>query len=305
MNTPIWQKYQAPIALFSLLISCFVLLLSFSRENKQTKGDVYDLPQVVRPPKIKSSLSFAGEAIHMNIDIKERMERDLITNSYFHTSTVMAIKNAPRYFPMIETILAEKGIPDDFKYLCVAESNLTNATSPANAKGFWQFLKGTALDYGLEVNTEVEERFNVEKSTRAACSYLKTLYNQTGSWVNAAAAYNIGIGNFQKTALSQGEKNYFDMNLNEETSRYVFRIMAIKEILSNPEAFGYYVDEDQRYTPLENYREEIVSQTILNLGEFARQNRISYRLLKYYNPWLIDNKLTVTGGKSYKIKIPN
>lgn len=303
MNFPVWQKYQTPITLCSLLISCFVLFISFSQESKPIKNAIYDLPQIVRPPKIKNNLSFAGEEIAMNIDVKERMERDLITNSYFHTSTVMAIKNAPRYFPVIEKILAEKGVPDDFKFLCVAESNMTNATSPANAKGFWQFLKGTALDYGLEVNAEVEERFHLEKSTRAAASYLKTLYNQTGSWVNAAAAYNMGIGNFQKTALGQGEKNYFDMNLNEETSRYLFRIMAIKEIISNPESFGYYVDEDQRYSPLSDFTEVIVTQSIPNLGEFARKNGVSYRMLKYYNPWLIDSKLTVSNGKQYTIKL--
>jgi membrane-bound lytic murein transglycosylase D len=287
-----------PIAIISLLMTTVLLFLS---SNKNT---TYDLTQMVKPPKMRSSYQFAGEEIPMNIDTKERMEKELLTNSYFHTSTILAIKNASRFFPMIERILAEEGVPDDFKYLAVAESNLSNATSPAGAKGLWQFMKGTAADYGLEVSADIDERFHYEKSTRAACKYLKTLKNQSGSWVNAAASYNMGFGNFGKNSSSQNEKSYFDMNLVEETSRYVFRIVAIKEILSDPSSFGFQVDEDRKHTPHDNLKQIEVSSSILNLGEFAHQNSTTYRLLKYYNPWLIDTKVLYK-GKPYTVQIPN
>jgi hypothetical protein len=273
----------------------------FLSSNRNT---TYDLSQIVKPPKIRSEYRFAGEDIPMNIDTKERLEKELLTNSYFHTSTILAIKNAPRFFPMIERILAEEGVPEDFKYLAVAESNLSNATSPAGAKGLWQFMKSTALEYGLEVSADVDERFHYEKSTRAACKYLKTLKNQSGSWSNAAACYNMGYGNFSKNATLQGEKSFFDMNLVEETSRYLFRIIALKEILSDPYSFGFMVEEDRKNRPIEDFKEIEISSSIMNLGDLAHQNKLSYRLLKYYNPWLIDTKV-IYKGKSYLVRIPN
>jgi membrane-bound lytic murein transglycosylase D len=285
------------IALISIAIcSCLIFLSS----NSST---TYDLSQMVRPPKMRSEYRFAGENIPMNIDTKERLEKELLTNSYFHTSTILAIKNSTRFFPMIEKILNEEGVPEDFKYLAVAESNLSNATSPAGAKGLWQFMKGTALDYGLEVSTDVDERFHYEKSTRAACKYIKTLKNQSGSWVNAAASYNMGFGNFSKNSNLQGEKSYFDLNLVEETSRYVFRIIALKEILSDPESFGFLVEDERKHSPHNNLKDVEINSTILNLGDFAHQNKVSYRLLKYYNPWLIDSKVSLK-GKPYLVKIP-
>jgi membrane-bound lytic murein transglycosylase D len=289
------------ISLLAILMSSIVLFISYSHVD--VKMPFYDLPQLVKPPKIKDSYSFASEIIPMNPDTKERIERELLTNSYFHTSTVLALKNAPKFFPMIEKILSEEGVPDDFKYLAVAESNMSNATSPAGAKGLWQFMKATAPDYGLEVNTEVDERFHYEKSTRAACKYLKNLKTMTGSWVNAAAAFNMGVGNLSKTLAAQGEKSYFDANLTEETSRYVFRILALKEILSSPESFGFYVDEDTKYSPFTNYREVEINSSIVSLSEFAHQNGLTYRMLKYYNPWLIDTRLTYK-SKPYRVKIP-
>ena len=239
----------------------------------------------------------------MNVDTRERMEKELLVNSYYHTSTVLAIKNAPRFFPMIEKILKEEGIPDDFKYLAVAESNLSNASSSAGAKGLWQFLKGTAGDFGLEVNTEVEERFHYEKSTRAAAKFIRYLYDRTGSWVNAAGAYNMGLANLNKTLETQREKSIFDLNVNDETSRYIFRIVALKEILSMPQAYGFYVDEDQKYQPIKNVKEVAVNSPVENLSDLAHQYGLSYRMLKYYNPWLIDSKLSAK-DKTYTILIP-
>lgn len=289
------------IAIFAVLMSCMVLFLSY--KNVDAKMMLYDLPQLVKPPKIKDSYNFAGEIVPMNPDTKERIEKELLTNSYFHTSTVLALKNAPKFFPLIEKILSEEKVPDDFKYLAVAESNLSNATSPAGAKGLWQFMKATAPEYGLEVSTEVDERFHYEKATRAACRYLKNLKAMTGSWTNAAAAYNMGVGNLSKTLTAQGESSYFDANLTEETSRYVFRILALKEIISSPESFGFYVDDDTKYKPFTSYKEVEINTSLISLADFAHEHGLTYRMFKYYNPWLIDTKLTYK-GKPYVVKIP-
>jgi membrane-bound lytic murein transglycosylase D len=296
------QKLVFAVSTLAIVMCTSII---FVASSDKLNMPLYDLPQLVKPPKLKDNFSFAGEAIPLNIDTRERLEKELLTNSYYHTSTVLALKNSTRFFPMIERILAEEGVPEDFKFLAVAESNLSNATSPASAKGMWQFMKGTALDYGLEVTPEVEERFHYEKATRAACKYIKNLYRSSGSWTNAAACYNMGLGNFSKTITGQHEKSFFDLNLNEETSRYIFRIVALKEILSDPQSFGYYVDEDQKYKPIADYKEVTVNQSYANISDLAHANNITYRLLKYYNPWLIDTKLTVTPGKSYVIKVPN
>jgi membrane-bound lytic murein transglycosylase D len=286
------------ISILFIAMTSFMMFVSYTSNEA-----IYDLGQVVKPPRIRSTYEFAGEQIPINVDTKERLEKELLTNSYFHTSTTLAILNSKRFFPMIEAILAEEGVPDDFKYLAVAESNLSNATSVAGAKGLWQFMKGTALEYGLEVSTDIEERFHYEKSTRAACKYLKTLKSQSGSWVNAAACYNMGYGNFSKNKSAQSENSYFDMNLNEETSRYVFRIIALKEILMEPKAFGYFVEDDRYHEPLNDVKEVVVDANIENLGQFAHQNNTTYRMLKFYNPWLMDNKVMMK-GKTYTVKIP-
>ena len=286
-----------------LIIFTLIAVLFISTKDSKHVGYLYDLPQLIKPPKLVENIEFAGEKIPINEDTRERLERELLINSYHHTSTVMAIKLAPKYFPMIERILKEENVPLDFKFLAVAESNLTNATSPASAKGLWQFLKGTAIDYSLEVNSEIDERFHYEKSTRAAAKYLKFLYNQTGSWSNAAAAYNMGLGNLNKTKEAQKENSFYDLNLNEETSRYLFRIAAIKEILSNPEKYGFYIDEDQKYSEYKNVKIVQIESPIISLSDLAHQNGITYRMIKYYNPWLIDTKIS-SQKKTYNIIIP-
>ena len=282
-----------------------VVVLGFGIANvlPDAMPPLNELPQLVRPPRLKDQFTFAGEKLPMNVDTRERMEKELLVNSYYHTSTVLAIKNAPRFFPMIERILKEEGIPDDFKYLAVAESNLSNASSSAGAKGLWQFLKGTAGDFGLEVNTEIEERFHYEKSTRAAAKFIRYLYNRTGSWVNAAGAYNMGLANLNKTLETQKEQSIFDLNVNDETSRYIFRIVALKEILSRPQAYGFYVDEDQLYKPVNNVKEVTITTPVENLSDLAHEHGLSYRMLKYYNPWLIDSKITAK-DKTYTLLIP-
>lgn len=288
----------------TVLFSFFLLNSSVKDETpKQVNVNAANsLPQVVKPPKINGELFFANEKVPINVDTRERLDREFLVNSYYHSSSVIAMKNASRYFPVIDRILTEEGVPLDFKYLSVAESNLSNVISSAGARGFWQFMKGASKDYGLEINSEVDERYHLEKSTRAAAKYLRKLKEQFGSWVNAAAAYNMGPGNMRRQMNAQGESSFYDMNLNSETSRYVFRLVAIKEIMSNPSNFGFYLDEEDEYDPWSTYDVE-VTESIPDLGEFARKHGVSYRILKYYNPWLIDNKLTVVKN-TYYIKFP-
>lgn len=263
------------------------------------------LPQVIKSVPLDKGYAFAGESVPVdNFDVYERLDREMLVNSYWHSSTVLNIKAANRYFPVIEPILAEEGIPDDFKYLAVIESNLRNETSPAGARGLWQFLKSIGSYYGLEINDEVDERLNVEKSTLAACKYLKDSKRKFGSWTLAAAAYNMGDTRLRKELDQQKADNYYDLNLNDETSRYVFRILAVKEILQDPQAFGFIIDPQHLYEPLDKYQVVEVDKGITDLGDFAQEHGITYRMLKVYNPWLRTGKLTNKAGKTYQIKIP-
>ncbi|MEL6868062.1 MAG: transglycosylase SLT domain-containing protein [Bacteroidota bacterium] len=263
------------------------------------------LPQRIRSIDLNKSFDFAGERLPTeNFDVRERLDRELLRNAYWHSNTVLNIKKAYRHFPLIERILAEHGLPQDLKYLAVAESDLSNAVSPAGARGFWQFMKGTARDYKLEINSDVDERYHLEKSTHAACQFLKKYKEKFGSWTLAAAAYNMGANGLNKEIKLQRAKSYYDLNLNQETARYVFRIVAIKEIMNNPSLFGFYIDEQERYSPLEEYYLVEVNEPVSNWGDFAAKYGISYRMLKIYNPWMISSKLTNRERKTYKVKIP-
>ena len=254
---------------------------------------------------LDKNFEFCGESLPMdNFDVRERLDRELTVNTYWHSSTILSIKSTMRFFPTMERILKEEGVPTDLKYIAVAESALRNAVSPAGAKGIWQFMKGTGNEYGLEINSEIDERYHLEKSTRAAAKYLKSLRNRFGSWANAAAAYNMGGGNMNKHLREQQAESYFDLNLNEETSRYYFRLVAIKNILENPRAFGFYLDKEDYYKALDDYRVVEVDSSVENWGAFAAEQGISYRILKVYNPWLIDSKLTNRSGKTYEIRVP-
>jgi len=261
-----------------------------------------NLPQVIQAVNLDQDFTFAGEIMPNNFDTKERLDRELSVNAYWQSSTLLNLKAAHRYFPTMERVLAEQGVPDDFKYLAVAESSLRNVTSPANAKGFWQFRKLAAKEMGLEVNDEVDERYHVEKATLAAAKYLKQLHKRFGSWVNAAAAYNIGPTNYRRILKKQDQENFFDLNLTSETSRYVFRLIAIKEIMKNPNSYGFYLNDYEKYAPL-NYYEVDIDKSVSSWGAFAKEHGTTYRLLKVYNPWLRENKLTVINNK-YKVKIP-
>ncbi len=264
------------------------------------------LPQIIKPPQLADAYHFANEPLDMqNEDVRERLERELLRNIYFQSNTLLLIKRSARFFPTIEQILAEEGIPDDLKYLAVAESGLEPVKSPAGAKGYWQFMPAVGKAYQLEVNDEVDERNHLEKATRAACALLRNYRQQFGNWHLAAAAYNMGEGNVRKYLREQQAENYTDFNINPETMQYLFRIVALKSIMQAPRDFGFYVEDDEHYAPLSNYSTAVVRSSIPSLATFAKERGISYRQLKRYNPWLIADKLTVSSGKSYELKIPN
>lgn len=255
--------------------------------------------------EIPDSVSFAGEPMPLDrFDVRESLDRELLVNSYFHSQTLRLIKLAPRYFTVIEPILEEKGVPDDFKYLAVAESGLNpSAVSPARAIGFWQFLEGTARDYGMEVNNEVDERYHVEKSTYAACDYLLDAYEKYGSWALVAASFNAGMRGIDRQLERQKADDYYNLLLVTETGRYVFRIAALKLIMENPAAFNLIVPEDEKY-PVIPTKEIEIAGPVLDFADFAQAHDINYKLLKDFNPWLRQAYLTNSSGKTYTIKIP-
>ena len=251
-----------------------------------------------------SAMDFCGEKTPLHVsDVKERFDRELIVNSNLHASTLIILKRANREFPIIEPILKKYGVPDDFKYLAVAESALINATSSAGAKGFWQFMPATAKEYGMEVTDEVDERYHLIKSTEAACQYLVNAKNKMGSWTLAAASYNGGLAGVNRQITSQGETNYYDLLLTEETHRYVFRILALKEIMQNPILYGYTFRKDELYNSVPTKQVEVDS-SIPDLAAFAKEQGINYKILKVHNPWLRDKKLTNSSKKKYVIEIP-
>lgn len=306
---------QKAVQNYTLLLASFLTIVVFASYGKKKEGNteetavvesVAKIPQVIKAIDLDKPFTLAGERVPMeNPDVYERMDRELSVNTYWHSTTLLNIKNAYKYFPIIEKIMAEEGLPDDFKYLAIAESNLRNATSPAGAKGLWQFMRETGKYYDLEVTSEVDERYHLEKSTRAACKYIKDYYKRFKSWTLSAAAYNMGGTRLKREMDAQRGKTYYDLNLNQETDRYVFRIIAIKEVIGNPERFGFYLDNDEGYEPMTDFSIIEVDGPIPNLGDFALKNGISYRTLKVYNPWLRSSKLTNAARKTYEIKIPN
>ncbi|MCB9284971.1 MAG: transglycosylase SLT domain-containing protein [Lewinellaceae bacterium] len=293
-----------PILLLAGVISGIFLIFLLASRNGDDGGSS---PSHQPIPTIEKGhvYSFAGEELPIdNFDVAERLERELLVNAFYHSNTILAIKMANRYFPAIEKILKEEGVPEDLKYLAVAESGLRPVNSAADARGVWQFLKETGVQYGLEVNSEVDERYHLEKSTRAACAHFKQLKERFGTWTLAAAAYNWGGANLAEAMESQRAKTFFDLNINEETSRYIFRVVALKEVLLDPEKFGFSIPKDQLYQPLDRFKVVEVNGPVPNWGDFAEEHGTSYRMLKIYNPWLRDSKLTNKGGKTYQVEIP-
>lgn len=268
--------------------------------NEQTVNNFYRANAITLPAQI----DFAGEVTPLNLpDIKERADKEFLVNTYWQSNTILLIKRSNKYFPIIEPILKEQGIPDDFKYLAVIESGLQNVTSPAGAKGFWQIMPETGKELGLEINSEVDERYHLEKATRAACAYLKKSFEKFGSWTLAAAAYNGGNGGINTRLDKQSVGSYYDMHLGEETGRYVFRILAVKSILQNPEDYGFLINESQLYKSIP-VKHITVNDKITDLSTFAKDNGINYKILKIHNPWLVSSALTNTSKNSYSIAIP-
>lgn len=267
----------------------------FNVESAPLPAISYDLP---------NNVTFAGEQVPVELpDVRERLDKELQINIYLHSNTIFLIKRANRWLPQMQEILRAHDIPDDFKYLPLIESNLLNVVSPAEAVGYWQILKTSGKEFGLEITDEVDERYNPLKATEAACKYLKQAYRKFGNWTLVAASYNRGMGGIERAIENQREDSYYDLFLNEETSRYVFRIIAIKEIVENPLRYGFKINPKHYYEeePLE-YVE--VTETVKSLVDFAKNHGTNYKLIKRHNPWLRDEKLTVKKGRRYKIALP-
>ena len=300
------NNFLQPIKWSLMILGAFFgifFIFSFATNIDLGENKAAEPAMLIRSIILQDEYSFAGEKLTIeDWDIRERLERELYANVFQHSSTIIAIKRSMRYFPMIEKKLAEHGLPSDLKYIAVAESMLSNAVSPAGAKGVWQFMKPVSEFYGLEISEEVDERYHVEKSTEIACKYLKHLHKRFGNWSMAAAAYNIGETRFKKELDFQRATSYFDMQLNEETSRYVFRLFAIKAVLEDPEYHGYQL-KGVGYAPIEATKVITVAKSIPDLGLFAQENNISYRKLKWLNPWLIGKQLTNPLKKEYKIRL--
>ena len=249
-------------------------------------------------------MDFAGEEVPTFMaDVQERLDKEMITNMNYHTNTTLVIKRANKVFPIIEPILAKYGVPDDFKYLAVIESSLVNAVSPAGARGVWQFMPATAKEKGMEVSDEVDERYHLEKSTEAACKYLVSAKEKFGSWTLAAASYNGGMNGISRKMEEQEVSDYYDLLLTEETSRYVFRILALKEIMSKSQKYVFSIPNEALYYSVPK-KKIVIDSSITDLAKFAKTQGVNYKILKIHNPWLRDKKLTVTTGKKYEIEIP-
>lgn len=262
------------------------------------------MSQYIHDVELPKAMDFCGEPVPLDrFYVRESLERELLVNTYRHASTLLLMKRTTRWLPVIEPIMKKNNLPSDFKYLAMIESDLTNAVSPSKAVGFWQFLEGTGKQYNLEIYKEVDMRYHQEKETQAACDFLKDLYRRFKSWTLAAAAYNCGGGRISKTIEEQQVTSYYDMLLPNETERYIYRILAFKLIMENPEKYGFHISDEGWYQPLE-YKTITVTETIENLAQFAIDQGTNLKMLKYYNPWLRSDKLTISEGNSYVIKLP-
>ncbi|WP_417886793.1 lytic transglycosylase domain-containing protein [Zunongwangia sp.] len=258
----------------------------------------------IKALSIPEEIDFAGEQVPLQEpDIRERLDRELLVNTYWQSNALLLLKRAHKYFPIIEPILEQEGVPSDFKYLAVIESGLTQAVSPAQAVGFWQLLRGTGRELGLEINGNVDERYNIEKATRAACEYLKDSKRKFGSWTLAAAAYNAGRAGIARQQERQKVFDYYDLLLGEETGRYMFRILALKEIMKHPHEYGFQFEESDLYQHIP-VRHVVVDTAVNDFPDFAKKFNINYKILKIHNPWLREDHLNNSSRKKYSIQIP-
>ena len=254
-------------------------------------------------PVWPQSISFAGEVVPLDKHyVLERLDRELLVNNFWHSNSILVLKRAAKYFPIIEPILQENGIPDDFKYLAVIESGLTHVTSPAGAEGFWQFMPQTARDYGLEVNGDIDERLNLIKSTESAAAYLMDAYAEFGNWTLAAAAYNADVQRIKTSLEKQQTNSYFDLFLNEETSRYMYRMLATKLIFESPERYGFVIPKEQTY-PFPKTKLVKVGTSPIDWVAFAKSHNMSYADLREMNPWIKGYQLSNRNNTEYEIRV--
>jgi hypothetical protein len=301
------RKITLPIIYVLSGIMAFLIL--FAVQSFSDMGGTDKVPGsgpvlVASSVGIPDALIFAGERVPLeNFDTRESLDREMLVNTYWHSRTLLVLKKSRRFFTIIEPVLKRNGIPEDFKYIPMAESGFENTTSPAGAVGVWQILESTAKDYGLEVNSEVDERYHLEKSTEAACKFFLESYALYQNWTLAAASYNVGRKGISNQIERQQVNNYYDLLLNEETGRYVFRILAFKLISQNPQEYGFQLEKNDYYPPIP-VTELKIDTGVANFASFANDQGINYKILKLFNPWLRENFLTNKTGKSYIIKIP-
>jgi hypothetical protein len=295
------------ISIASLVIILFAGATYKILQSSSTDKDYYDAfnrNYKIFNVEMPEQLTFAGEPVPIDkYYVRESLERELIVNTYWNSNTLLLFKRAFRFFPIIEPIFKQYGIPDDLKYVVLIESNLENVVSPAGAAGYWQFMKNTATSYGLEISDEVDERLNIEKATVAACKYFSNAYKVYKNWTLAAASYNIGVGGLSEHLKTQKIYNYYDLHLNKETIRYVYRIIAVKTIFQNPSKYGYYIRLKDLYPPIPTQIITIDS-AVSDISQFAIDNKVNFRVIKDLNPWILKNSLKNTAKKRYEIKIP-
>jgi len=287
--------------IFFIFLLILFTVISCKTETKDVKPTVETVKQNL-PPIPKSIILFGEKVSLEDEDIRERLDREIMANAYFHSQTILNMKRAARYFPVIEPILKEQNLPNDFKYLPIIESNLANVTSPAGAKGYWQFMPETGREYNLLIDDEVDERYNMSKATRAACNYLKNAKDSVGTWMLATAAYNRGIGGIKSDMKWQEATHYFDMDMNGETARYLLRFIAVKLIMENPEKYGFDLKKIELYKPFQT-ESVSVAAPIENLALWAKERGINYKILVKLNPWILGNKLTKNLG-SFTLLLP-
>lgn len=296
---------KAAFAILLLLSTGFVFTLLVAADSQQQgTHDYEESTPAAASWAIPENVTFAGEAMPLqNFDTRESLDRELNATAYRHGSTLLTIKRTGRYFPEIEKILREYGIPDDFKYLACAESDLSNVISPAGATGFWQIMEGTGRESGMIINKEIDERYDLDRSTRFACNYFRKAYEKYGSWTMAAASYNNGFSGLSEQVDIQKETNYYDLLLNEETARYIFRIVALKLVMSEPAKYGFNIGPGEMYKPVPYY-EVKVDTAVTSFEQFARQFDTNYKILKFLNPWLRKPFLTNSEKRGYTIRVP-
>ena len=293
------------IPLFVLLVSAFVLLAFSNKISKDRKLSNPENGYNIYAIEIPEVLDFCGEPMPIHTpDIRERIDRELLVNTYWQSNGLLMFKRAKRYFPIIEPILESYGVPNDFKYLALIESGLQNVTSSAGAKGFWQIMKPTGKEYGLEINSNVDERNNLELSTIVACKYLLKAKAEFGNWTLAAASYNAGIRGVSKQLERQAVSSYYDLLLGEETGRYMFRIVALKEIMTHPKKYGFNFLEKDLYSVIPTYKVK-VDTAVSNFVKFAEKYDLNYKQLKIHNPWLRESFLNNNSRKVYTLEIPS